>query len=106
MLSEVRDAIKMIKGTGRAWDKGKEDLHLLSQDRRNMVPKVIGQLSPTAPTRSAKVWAVEGLPGALPELSFVSPRPPVFAHNCGPGTEGRDLGCTPAGPGCLLEKKP
>lgn len=39
----------------------------------------------------------------LLELSFASPRPPVGAHSYGPGTEGSDPDCTPAGPGCPLE---
>ncbi|KAF5924846.1 hypothetical protein HPG69_008518, partial [Diceros bicornis minor] len=31
-------------------------------------------------------------------------QPPVCAQTCGPGAEGSDLGCTPAGPGCPLEE--
>lgn len=68
-----------------------------------MDPEVLQQLGPTLP-QGSEIWALGDSPGVLPKHSPVSPRPPVCAHTCCPGAESSDLGCTPAGPGCLLEE--
>lgn len=74
-----------------------------SSCRKNVAPEVYSSWA-RPPRGDTEVWTVGGSPRVLPELSSVSSRPPACAHTCGPGAEGHDLGCTPAGLGCLPEK--
>lgn len=100
----------MIKGTGRILGKGSSSLgqgdgrSLISSRVKRMRPQRLYRSLTQLQHKGTEVWAVGGSAGILPELSSVSPRPPVCAHSCGPGTESCDLGCSPAGPGCPPEE--